>query len=210
MAYRLRFMKTTEIINAAWLTRDVHYAVLQSRQGGFLISIRSSSSSPGPFHTGTFGPAYLDNAFGPEERFVKAPEANRQNLPRTENVQFFADVYIDGGSDDCLPAGPRPSLIRKWDSAPINLFRPCEQRSDQAKFLSKDAEPIIRPRNRTRWLAMTTQLFQSATRPALGDAAQRGFQLFAQARLAQYRPAGKPAHESYICAIAGDERIRNF
>ena len=36
-------------------------------------SSRSGSSSPGPIHAGTFGPNELDNTFGPQLRYVKAP-----------------------------------------------------------------------------------------------------------------------------------------
>ena len=47
-------------------------------------------------NAGTFGPNQLDNTFGPEVRFVKAPGADKQNLPPSAGMQFFGHVKIDG------------------------------------------------------------------------------------------------------------------
>ena len=52
----------------------------------------------GPLHAGTFGPNALDNTFGPEVRFVKAPGKGNQNLPPSAGMQFFGHVKIDGAS----------------------------------------------------------------------------------------------------------------
>ena len=52
----------------------------------------------GPLHAGTFGPNALDNTFGPEVRFVKAPGKDSQNLPPSAGMQFFGHVKIDGAS----------------------------------------------------------------------------------------------------------------
>ena len=52
----------------------------------------------GPLHAGTFGPNELDNTFGPEVKFIKAPGPGRQNLPPSAGMQFFGHVRIDGGS----------------------------------------------------------------------------------------------------------------
>jgi alkaline phosphatase D len=40
----------------------------------------------------------MDNTFGPEVRFVKAPGADRQNLSPLEGMQFFGHVKVDGKS----------------------------------------------------------------------------------------------------------------
>ncbi len=81
----LRFIKTSGVTNTVWLTADVHYtacALLRSEQGAIpgLRTILEFVS--GPFNAGTFGPNELDNTFGPEVRFVKAPGADKQNLRR--------------------------------------------------------------------------------------------------------------------------------
>jgi alkaline phosphatase D len=52
----------------------------------------------GPLHAGTFGPNALDNTFGPELKFVKAPAAGQVNLPPSAGMQFFGEVQIEGGS----------------------------------------------------------------------------------------------------------------
>ena len=52
----------------------------------------------GPLHAGTFGPNDLDNTFGPEVKFIKAPGPGNQNLPPSAGMQFFGHVRIDGAS----------------------------------------------------------------------------------------------------------------
>ncbi len=54
----------------------------------------------GPLHAGTFGPDTLDNTFGPQLRYVKAPaQGQGQNLPPSMGLQFFGQVAIDGASE---------------------------------------------------------------------------------------------------------------
>jgi alkaline phosphatase D len=52
----------------------------------------------GPLHAGTFGPNRLDDTFGPEAVFVKAPPPGQVNLPPSAGLQFFGQVDIDGDS----------------------------------------------------------------------------------------------------------------
>jgi alkaline phosphatase D len=61
----------------------------------FRISSRSGSSSP---DRGTYGPNELDNTFGPELRFIKAPGLDKQNLSPSAGMQFFGHVKIDGAT----------------------------------------------------------------------------------------------------------------
>ena len=49
----------------------------------------------GPLNAGTFGPNQLDNTFGPEAVFVKAPEDGQVNLPPSAGMQFFGQVDIE-------------------------------------------------------------------------------------------------------------------
>jgi alkaline phosphatase D len=54
----------------------------------------------GPIHAGTFGPAVLDNTFGPQLAFVKAPTKEQgQNLSPALGLQFFGHVAIDGATE---------------------------------------------------------------------------------------------------------------
>lgn len=50
----------------------------------------------GPLHAGTFGPNALENTFGPEVGFIKAPGLDKQNLPPSAGMRFFGHVKIDG------------------------------------------------------------------------------------------------------------------
>jgi alkaline phosphatase D len=52
----------------------------------------------GPLNAGTFGPNALDNTFGPQVMFQKAPEAGQANLPPSAGLQFFGHVSIAGDS----------------------------------------------------------------------------------------------------------------
>ena len=48
----------------------------------------------------SFGPNELDNTFGPQLRYIKAPSKEQgQNLPPSEGLQFFGHVAIDGASE---------------------------------------------------------------------------------------------------------------
>jgi len=49
----------------------------------------------GPLNAGTFGPGVLDDTFGPEAVFVKAPPPGQSNLSPLAGLQFFGEVNID-------------------------------------------------------------------------------------------------------------------
>jgi len=97
----LRFIKTAPIQNTVWLTADVHYAAAHyynPNKAQFQDFEPFWEFVSGPLHAGTFGPNELDNTFGPEVRFIKAPGLDKQNLPPTAGMQFFGHVKIDGAS----------------------------------------------------------------------------------------------------------------
>ena len=53
----------------------------------------------GPLHAGTWGPADLDNTFGPQVRYRKGCTAEQgENLAPCFGLQFFGRVDIDGRS----------------------------------------------------------------------------------------------------------------
>jgi alkaline phosphatase D len=97
----LRFIKTAPINNTVWLTADVHYAAAHyynPDKAQFQEFEPFWEFVSGPFHAGTFGPNELDNTFGPEVRFVKAPGPDKQNLPPSAGMQFFGHVKIEGAT----------------------------------------------------------------------------------------------------------------
>jgi len=49
----------------------------------------------GPLNAGTFGPGVLDETFGPQAVFVKAPLPGQANLSPYAGLQFFGEVNID-------------------------------------------------------------------------------------------------------------------
>ena len=101
IANLLRFIKASGIVNTVWLTADVHYAAAHyynPDKAQFQDFEPFWEFVSGPLHAGTFGPNELDNTFGPEVKFVKAPGAGKQNLPPSAGMQFFGHVRIDGST----------------------------------------------------------------------------------------------------------------
>ena len=96
----LGFMKREEIRNTVWLTADVHYTAAHRydpSRAKFQDFDPFWEFVSGPIHSGTFGPGELDQTFGPELRYVKAPTAEQgQNLPPSAGLQFFGHVSVDG------------------------------------------------------------------------------------------------------------------
>ena len=97
----LRFIKTAGIVNTVWLTADVHYTAAHyynPDKAQFQEFEPFWEFVSGPLHAGTFGPGQLDNTFGPEAKFVKAPPPGQANLPPSAGLQFFGHVAIEGAS----------------------------------------------------------------------------------------------------------------
>jgi alkaline phosphatase D len=98
----LRFIKQNGIANTVWLTADVHYAAAHYYDPN---RARFQDFQPfwefvsGPLNADTFGPNELDPTFGPELKFVKAPEPGQSNLAPSAGMQFFGHVRIDGQSE---------------------------------------------------------------------------------------------------------------
>jgi alkaline phosphatase D len=96
----LHFMKRRRIHNVVWLTADVHYCAAHYYDPG---KAQFTDFDPfwefvsGPLNAGTFGPNVLDDTFGPQVVFQKAPPAGQVNLPPTAGLQFFGQVDIDHG-----------------------------------------------------------------------------------------------------------------
>jgi alkaline phosphatase D len=81
-----------------WLTADVHYTAAHYYDPGkaqFTEFDAFWEFVSGPLNAGTFGPGTLDNTFGPEVKFFKAPAKGQSNLPPSAGLQFFGEVEID-------------------------------------------------------------------------------------------------------------------
>ncbi|MCB1341254.1 MAG: alkaline phosphatase D family protein [Pseudooceanicola sp.] len=113
----LRFIKSTRIQNTVWLTADVHYTAAHyydPNKAQFQDFDPFWEFVSGPLHAGTFGPNELDKTFGPELKFVKAPEAGQVNLPPSAGLQFFGLVDIDGATQQMK--------VRLMDRANVELW----------------------------------------------------------------------------------------
>jgi alkaline phosphatase D len=95
----LRFLRDEKVRNVVWVTGDVHYAAAHHYDPA---RARFKDFHPfwefvaGPIHAGTFGPATLDDSFGPELRFLGIPAGMKPNRPPSEGLQFFGTLRIDG------------------------------------------------------------------------------------------------------------------
>jgi alkaline phosphatase D len=102
IAELLRFIRDNRIKNVVWLTADVHYTAAHyydPSQAQFQDFAPFWEFVSGPLNAGTFGPGKLDNTFGPEVRFHKAPPEGQANLPPSDGLQFFGQVDIDGATE---------------------------------------------------------------------------------------------------------------
>jgi alkaline phosphatase D len=102
MAGLLRFIRDAGITGVVWLTADVHYTAAHHYDPS---RARFQEFAPfwefvsGPLNAGTFGPGQLDDTFGPEVVFAKAPPEGQANLPPSAGLQFFGQVDIDGATE---------------------------------------------------------------------------------------------------------------
>jgi alkaline phosphatase D len=99
----LSFIKQAGIRNTVWLTADVHYTAAHyydPNKAVFQDFDPFWEFVSGPIHAGTFGPNELDNTFGPQLRYIKAPsEEQGPNLAPSAGLQFFGLVEIDGRTE---------------------------------------------------------------------------------------------------------------
>ncbi len=94
----LSFIRRNGIRNTVWLTADVHYTAAHyydPNKAQFQDFEPFWEFVSGPLNAGTFGPNGLDNTFGPQLMFVKAPPDGQSNLPPSAGYQFFGQVDID-------------------------------------------------------------------------------------------------------------------
>jgi len=66
----------------------------------------------GPLHAGSFPSSALDDSFGPQVRFVRAPST--PNQPPSAGLQFAGEVQIDGAT--------RAMTVRIFDLAGTVLY----------------------------------------------------------------------------------------
>ncbi|MFC8247043.1 alkaline phosphatase D family protein [Streptomyces chartreusis] len=101
IAELLRFIKHRRITGTVWLTADVHHTSAQHYQpsrAAFTDFEPFWEFVSGPLNAGAFPASALDNTFGPERVFVKAPTA--ANVSPAGGYQFFGEVDIDGYSGE--------------------------------------------------------------------------------------------------------------
>ena len=91
-------LKKHKVRNTVWLTADVHYCAAHyydPARAQFQDFAPFWEFVAGPLNAGTFGPNELDDTFGPQVVFQKAPPAGQANLPPSAGMQFFGQVDID-------------------------------------------------------------------------------------------------------------------
>ncbi|AFZ57827.1 alkaline phosphatase D family protein [Anabaena cylindrica FACHB-243] len=102
LADLLSFIKNSNIQNIIWLTADVHYAAAHyydPNKAQFTDFKPFWEFVAGPLNAGNFGPAELDNTFGPEVKFQTASPDIKLNQAPSSGLQFFGAVKIDGKTE---------------------------------------------------------------------------------------------------------------
>ncbi|MFC0386498.1 alkaline phosphatase D family protein [Muricoccus vinaceus] len=93
----LSAIRANNIRNVVWLTADVHYTAAHHYhpdRAQFRDFAPFWEFVSGPLWAGGFGPNALDDTFGPEVVWQKAP--GMDNAAPADNTQFFGEVRIAG------------------------------------------------------------------------------------------------------------------
>ena len=101
IAELLTFIRDEAIDNVVWLTADVHYTAAHyydPAKAQYPHFAPFWEFVSGPLNSGTFGPNKLDNSFGPQLVYQRAPAAGAVNLSPLDEMQFFGQVDIDAAS----------------------------------------------------------------------------------------------------------------
>jgi alkaline phosphatase D len=101
MAKLLQAIRDAGVKNVVWITADVHYTAAHyydPDKAQFQDFAPFWEFVSGPLNAGTFGPGTLDDTFGPQVMFQKAPPAGQFNLPPSAGLQFFGQVEIEGAT----------------------------------------------------------------------------------------------------------------
>lgn len=102
IAELLTWVRDQRIRNLVWLTADVHYTAAhyydpaKARYPDFAPFWEFVS---GPLSAGTFGPGRLDDTFGPQLKFAKAPPPGQFNLSPAAGMQFFGQVDLEAATE---------------------------------------------------------------------------------------------------------------
>lgn len=102
IASLLSYIKREKIHNTAFVTADVHYCAAHyydPNKAQFQDFEPFWEFVGGPLHAGGFGPNTLDNTFGPQAIFVKAPPPGQFNLPPIDGTQFFGHAAVDAKTE---------------------------------------------------------------------------------------------------------------
>ncbi len=92
----LSTLKKRKVKNVVWITADVHYCAAHyydPAKAQFRDFDPFWEFVGGPIHAGGFGPNVLDNTFGPQLMYQKAP--GKANASPSEGGQFYGLVNID-------------------------------------------------------------------------------------------------------------------
>jgi alkaline phosphatase D len=102
IAALLSFIKRNGVANLVWLTADMHYTAAHHyvpNRAVFQDFEPFWEFVSGPLHAGAWGPAPLDNTFGPQVRYQNGCTAEQgENLAPCFGLQFFGRVDIDGAT----------------------------------------------------------------------------------------------------------------
>ncbi|MBM3784050.1 MAG: alkaline phosphatase [Acidobacteria bacterium] len=97
IARLLRGIRDAGVQNTVWLTADVHYTAAHfydPSKAAFPEFAPFWEFVSGPLHSGSFGPAKLDNTFGPQVVYQKYRAHQKPGIGPAAGLQFFGEVSI--------------------------------------------------------------------------------------------------------------------
>jgi alkaline phosphatase D len=94
----LRAFQCGKVRNTIWITADTHYTaahLFDPSKAQFTKFDPFWEFVSGPMNAGTFGPNAVDNTFGMQVAFQKAPPKGQANLPPSAGLQFFGEINVE-------------------------------------------------------------------------------------------------------------------
>lgn len=101
IAHLLQSLQQAKVRNVIWLTADVHYAAAHYFDPSRAVFTEFDpfwEFISGPLHAGSFGPGEFDRTFGPQLRWRSRQAGAAQNLPPSDNQQYFGTVQISAAT----------------------------------------------------------------------------------------------------------------
>ena len=137
------FIKHAGVSNTVWMTADMHYTAAHHydpNRAVFQDFDPFWEFVSGPLHAGTWGPAPLDNTFGPRVISRKAAAGSRARISRPASGCNSSAMSIDGADrgDDGDAQGRRRPDLWSTEIAPATARPAAHRRSRRGRLSGRE------------------------------------------------------------------------